>query len=884
MNTLARIVALVACVCMAASGLLAVPASTGMNAAASAQEPPVILTVGVTQTVDSLNPLVGYLSMSYEVYTLMYEMLVGVDEDLNPCPQIAESWSVSPDNLTWTFNIRQGMTWHDGVSVTAHDVNWTYNLIMSDPAAGALSADYLRNVTDCRALDDYTLQITTEVPKATMLSIIIPIMPKHLWENVPSNKLTSVNMFSATYFPDGPIGSGPFRLTQYVVDDFVRFERYPDYYGDTVHFDTLIYKIYLSEQALLNALYAGDVDLTSSLPANSWDATLAQDNIDGQAVREIVMTELGINCAPPSMRVGGASTMYETLNLSVRQAIRMAVDSEEIVGTVLLGYGEPADVLIPPASVRWHYNLTPAERYPSSIVAANELLNNSGYNRDDDGNGIRENETSGVELVFDFEYIVDNSDDESAAYMIQDWLLQIGIDAAPQGVSESTLITHWIGMDYDLYIWGWGGDADPSFLLSVMTTDQIPTSRNDWSAWSDCFYSNPYYDSLFIAQQNAVDLAERQSIIYEMQRIVYRDSPYVILTNAFSLYAYRTDRFTNWPDMSSHPGMTPMTGLAGGPWLYFEIVPITTGNLPPQNVDAGQDTQAVLNTTMSFTGYAVDEDPPESLNWTWTFAQIGYATETLYGQTVQYKFEHLGDVTVTLTVTDTAALAASDSITVTVIELTEFGWLHGWVRNSTGGAISAALVTTGEASATTDSEGYYNMTLAPGTYDVTADAQGYQADAASAVVALNETTVLNFTLLSSSGSLKGTITEEGTGDPIGNALVKVTMGTFMMQALSNETTGVYVFSQLETGNYTVNVSKAGYVSTQATAEISIGQETVLDFSLVPVEEEDGGLSTAAIAAIVALVAIVAAVIVALLLMKGKKGAAPEEKPPEPPKP
>lgn len=875
MNGTRKLIACFACALMV-SGVFMCLAVGSRNAEAAAALAPITLTVGVTQSVDSLNPFTGYLSMSYQVYVLMYEMLVGVDEDLNPTPQIAESWETSPDGLVWTYHIRHGMLWHDNVSVTAEDVNWTYQLIMNDPVAGALSADYLRNVTECKALDDYTLRITTEVPKATMLSIIIPIVPKHLWMNIPSNKITSADVFDTAYFPDGPIGSGPWRLVDYATDDFVKFQKFPYYYGRSINFDELIYKIFLSPQAMLNALYAGSIDMASAVPADSWQTTLDKPNIDGQAVREVVLGELGLNVCPPSLRVGGASNNYELLNLSVRQAMTMAINTTQIVEDVFYGLAEPGDVLIPPASIRWHYNLTEAERYKFDIAAANALLESSGY-RDTDADTVRENVTSGKELTFGFYYIVDNIEDEAAAYMIEAWMDQIGIHAAPNGVSESTLTTMWIGMKYDMYIWGWGGDADPSFMLSVMTTGQIPQSHNDWAAWSDCFYSNPYYDNLFIQQQNAVNIADRQQIINEMQRIVYRDSPYIILEYAFGTYAYRTDRFTNWPNMIAHPGMTPMTGLTGAPYLFYEIVPIS-GNLPPQNVDAGQNTNVALNETRSFTGYAEDENMA-TLNWTWEFSKPLGGTDVLYGRTVSYKFTQLGTYTVTLTVTDDGMLQGQDQIFVTSQVISNAGWLAGFVKDSNGTPISAATVTAVLTSATTDSSGYYNMTLSAGTYEVTADAAGFQAASQSAIVTANLTTKLNFTLISSSGSLKGHVYDADSGDPISGAFVTVKLGTTTRINKTNAT-GAYQFLMLEAGTYSVNVSKEGYDTGTATTTINVGQETVLDMSLKPVHEEKG-LSTALLMAVVGIVIVAVIAAAVLMLMKRRKGAGQE--PPAPPK-
>ncbi|MEW5747933.1 MAG: ABC transporter substrate-binding protein [Candidatus Thermoplasmatota archaeon] len=845
----------------------------GPASSEAAAQDEVVLVVGVTQSVDSLNPLTGYLVMAYEVYSLMYEMLLGVDGDLNPTPQIAESWTVSEDLLTWTYNIRHGMTWHDGEPVTAHDVNWTYNLIITDEAAGSLYIDYLRNVTDVRALDDYTLRVTTAVPKATMLSIIIPILPKHLWENIPSNKITSADPFDTLYFPDGPVGSGPFKLTNYSVDDFVEFQAYDGYWGPKVNFDTLIYKTFLSSQAMLTSLEAGSIDVACSVPADSWETVLSKDNIEGQEVREISLTELGINVCPPELRVVGASENLETLNLSVRKAIAMAVDKDAIVEDVLLNLGVAGDTLIPPASARWHYNLTAGEEYPFNIAEANRILDESGYDRDDDGDGFRENESSGVELSFVFEYIVDNTEDETAAMMIQGWLEQVGIEAPALGVSESKLISDWVGMKYDLFIWGWGGDADPNFLLSVMTTDQIPSTKTDWSAWSDCFYSNPYYDHLFIEQQNKVVVSERQEVIYEMQRILYLDAPYVILYNAYGLYAYRTDRFTNWPDMEAHPGMTPLASITGGPWLYYEVV-LVGENLPPTNVNAGLDTAVALNETREFTGYAEDDGPAEELVWNWTFMEPDSTLAYELGQTVSYKFEQEGTVTVTLTVTDAGGLQGQDTLTVTVSVVEDAGWISGYVKDSAGDPIVTASVTAEATSATTNSAGYYNMTVSAGTYDVTADASGYGSATLQAVVEAGNTTTLNFTLGLTSGTLSGVVTDADTGDPLDGATVSVRMGDVTKLATSDEA-GEFEVQLLDAGTWNVTVTKTGYVTETLTAVIEVGETTTVEVELSP-SDTGGGISTTTLIMIGAVIAAVVIGAAAFVLMKRRKAAGPPE--------
>ena len=243
------------------------------------------------------------------------------------------------------------MTFHDGVPVTAADVNWTYNLILSDPSAGGLWVSPLGNVTDVRTLDNYTLQITSNAPKANMLYLIIPILPMHLWSKIPSDELLTVDLWDPTYFPDGPIGSGPFRLMEFVTDSFVRFATYPGYYGGTVHFDQLVYKIYSNPQVMLNDLNAGTIDIANWVPKESWQTTIDQLNIDGQAVPELFFHQLGFNVCPIDRRLDGASTNYETLNLSVRKAVAMAINKTEILEKCVFGLGTVGSTLIPASSV-----------------------------------------------------------------------------------------------------------------------------------------------------------------------------------------------------------------------------------------------------------------------------------------------------------------------------------------------------------------------------------------------------------------------------------------------------------------------------------------------------------------------------------------------------
>jgi peptide/nickel transport system substrate-binding protein len=118
---------------------------------------------------------------------------------------------------------------------------------------------------------------------------------------------------------------------------------------------------------------------------------------------------------------------------------------------------------------------------------------------------------------------------------------QIGIRVELQALDPDALTAVCCPtFDFDIILWGWGSDPDPGFLLSVMTTDEIPTGN------SETAYSNPEYDDLYTQQATELESERRQEIVWQMQEIVHRDIPYIISYYAQSVQAFRTDRFTGW--------------------------------------------------------------------------------------------------------------------------------------------------------------------------------------------------------------------------------------------------------------------------------------------------------------------------------------------------
>ncbi len=889
-----RMIALAMCACVLINGVSIAMSPSNQVGAAAADD--VTLTIGIMQDPDSLNPFSMVLGISYTILYLMYDTLNSVEPDLSPGPQLAESWYHSEDGTVWYYNITHDAYWHDTTAevprqVTANDIAYTYNLVKDNENKAALWTGYIDGFDEIVAVNDFQLRITTDVPKATMLSIMVPVLPMHIWELIPESQFSSVDYWGADakFFPNGPVGSGPFVLNEWVKDDFVKMLTWDQYYLGVANFDVLMYKVFDSIDGMATAITSGYIDVATDLDSMSWETAVDTPDIDGQSVGELSLYELGVNCASAEWREAfkDASDNLETTNLSVRQAIAMCVNKTQLVAEGFGGYAEEGSTIIPTATPAWHYDVPEEEIWNYDLDAAGDLLDAAGYPRDPTQvtdaiqDGVRKNETNDVYLDFVLNYRLGYPGEENAAERIAAECAKIGIKVDVEPLTESQLTTAWFSCSYDLYIWGWDCDVDPSFMLSVMTTDQIPTYPQDYTKWSDCYYSNPYYDQLYLDQLNAVDFEDRQAIIWEMQQILYRDCPYVVLWYPSGLYAYRTDTFFNYPDMNEFPGTSP-----GWMWFFFAVIPYSDDmNMPPYNVNAGGDMSVDVNTLVTFSGEGDDPDD-DDLNWTWDISFGGDDEAVLYGQVVQYTFAVDGEYVVTLTVTDPGGLHDSDSLIVTVLpESTDpRGNVTGYAYDGEDNLLSGVSIVAGGKTSTTGLDGRYNLSIAPGTYSINASKTGYALATESVEIIVNETAWVNFTLTSNTASVSGIVTDEATGAPMEAAIVRLSSPSLTKWDSVNET-GWYVITGLAAGTYSVNVTYAGYVTNTTSLTVSAGDVISLNFTLAEEESTStGGIGTAVLAILGAVIALIVVAVVVSWILKKRRGDASEDVRPDEPGP
>lgn len=480
-------------------------------------------TVGSSASFDTMNPLSSYMQATYEFFMLVYDPLVKYDENYEPIPALAKDWDLSEDELTWTFNLQEGVKWHDGEPFTSEDVKYTYELMM-DTGLGYMYSSYLTGITDIQCPDENTVVISTDFPKANMLMNSTPILPKHILSELPEDELE-------IWANENPVGTGVYKFDSQG-DNFYKVVVNKDYFGDIPEVDEYIFVSYDNIDSMAQSLMLGEIDGANNLNTAQYNQLMDDENVSVISGEEKGFMQVGINCWTDDE--SGGNPLLRDKN--IRQAIELAINKQKIVDMAYNGHGTVGTTLINPGDY-FHYEPSEAELRSYSIDKANDLLESAGY-VDSNGDGIRES-ADGAPLEFELITIADNLEEVKSGQMIVADLAEAGIKINNSTMDSGALYDQIIGGTYDLFIWGWGSDVDPTVITGVLTTDQIGGNNEP-------FFSNERYDELFLLQQQELDEEARREMVWEMQQIVYEEAPYIIIIYANNIQAIRSDKWTGF--------------------------------------------------------------------------------------------------------------------------------------------------------------------------------------------------------------------------------------------------------------------------------------------------------------------------------------------------
>jgi peptide/nickel transport system substrate-binding protein len=553
--------------------------------ASAQEEDPVVLTVGLLQDVDSLNPFAGITLEAFEVWGLTYDSLTGsAQSDLAPVPALAESWEESADGRTWTYQIREGVTWSDGTPLTARDAAYTFTRIIEGASEQTNYGGYVASITKAEAPDDTTLVLSVDAPSPIMTRLAVPILPEHVWSDVGPDETAT--------FPNEPlVGSGPFTLVEYRPGQFLRFAANEDYWAGPPVIDELVLRVFGAEDAMVQALRKGEVDLVSDLSANTFASLQGVEGVTTVAAASTGFDQVGFNVGAATVDgtpIGDGHPAFE--DVAFRQALAHAIDRDVVNERLYGGLSTPATTVIPPIYPQYHLDLGDDVR-PFDLDLANQLLDEAGYARGPDG--VRRM-PDGSDPLTGIRYYAraESPTSQKLAPFVQEWFGELGIELEVEVVEENRLIQIQGDGEYDVFDWGWGVEPDPDFQLSVFLCDQRSTERANGSfvaGLSDTHYCNPEYDALYRQQQRTTDLEERAAIVREMQAILYEDAPYVLTVYNAALQAYRSDR---WEDVRPQPDPGGPIIFQFGTYTYRSISPVTAAPSPSASPGASPSPSA----------------------------------------------------------------------------------------------------------------------------------------------------------------------------------------------------------------------------------------------------------------------------------------------------
>jgi peptide/nickel transport system substrate-binding protein len=497
--------------------------------------------------VSTLNPILGADGTAGLIKSFISETLGGVDYDGSWDGRLATGYTVSADGLTYTFSLRQGVKWHDGQPFTADDVIFTFDLIMNEAYKAPVRTRMMiggKPIT-WHKVDDYTVNMVVPEVTATCIEHLrnIPIVPKHLLKDVaPAD-------FATCAYANHPVLTGPFKFVEYKTGEYVRLQRFDDYWGGKPYLEQIVIRIIPDQAAAVVALESGQIDITS----------VAAD----VALRLKQQGNVRVYQGP------GSGIFFVCLNnkvfpfddVKVRQAMNHALNREGIVQQVYLGLAVPSYNFIAQNVI--YYSEDVLTKYQFDLERAKTLLAEAGFTPGPDGILVKD----GKKFEFEINFIAGDPAIEKTLLIYQSDLEKIGIRAEPRGLEASVYVRVLTSgtdpLPYQAMFNSMSPGIDPDSYALVYHGCQYPAGLKGWNYVG---YTNPVVDELFDLGKRELDPARRAFYYEEIQRIISRDA--AIVPTVYPYNSTATTLRLRLEEAEMHPETTKRFPWPGK--LYLE--------------------------------------------------------------------------------------------------------------------------------------------------------------------------------------------------------------------------------------------------------------------------------------------------------------------------
>jgi len=551
------------------AGLAAgLPPALAGSASPAPSAAPVVLRIGTTADADTINPNTMLETLSFETVTLTYNLLFDLDLQGKPRGQLAaevptlENGGISADGKVWTIELRPGMKWSDGVPLTAADVAWTLEFYRTNIDVLPNMSLGMVGIRQAVALDDTTVQITLDQPRADLLYGYLPVLPEHIWKDV------SAESAGSDYQNKPPlVGSGPFTIAEWKPGRFMRLVRNPYFYGKRPAVDEVVFSIYQNPETLSADLEAGTIDAAQGVQPAQFPKLGSTPGLAAIAYNYRNWDYLCFNCYE-----GASSTGNPVLrDARFREALNWAVDREKLAAVAYYGFAAPATSIMTPdtwTDPDFHWQ-PPADRlYAFDLAKAGQLLDAAGYRAGPDGLRL----VDGKPIKLRFWTLSDSPQEQTAGKLITGWFRELGLTVRLEVIDTGALVSRVYNFkgdtyapDFDMFIWYWDGFSDPSYTLSTFLTAAL--GGNNEPGWS-----NAEFDRLWSEQARELDPAKRQQLVWQLQDVFYTETPHMALVYPQYLQAYDTAHWTGWTRVMNGKG--PAFWAVDNQDTYLNLAPV----------------------------------------------------------------------------------------------------------------------------------------------------------------------------------------------------------------------------------------------------------------------------------------------------------------------
>ena len=483
------------------------PLALVLGGGAATAQPAGTLVVGVVAEPVNLDPAQVTDFNSNRVGRRIVEpLLTFAEESTQLVPNLAESWTISPDGLQYTFKLRKGVKFHDGTPFNAAAVKFSIERQINPEHPASKIGKYpfanyfFGNVKAIEAMDEGTVRFVLKEPRASFLVVMAAA--------AASMVSPAAMMKAGVDFASAPVGTGPFRYTSWTKGQAVVLEKFPDYWKGAPKIDRVVYRPIVEDQARLTELLTGTLDLIVGVPADFVAQLESSPKVNLLKQVGAHVWYLGIN-----------NTKKPLDDKRVRQALNYAVNKEAIIRDVLKGTGAISRGPVLPGT--WGADPSLAA-YPYDPARAKKLLADAGYPNGFSTTMWVPESGSGMQSPV------------AMAIVMQSNLRAVGVNVTLQTMEWGAYIAKLRTREQELFALSWAaGSEDPDMVMYPLfhSSQWSPNGPNR------ALYKNEKFDALLTEARQVTDQAKRAALYREAQKILVEDAPWVFVDHEIQIAA-----------------------------------------------------------------------------------------------------------------------------------------------------------------------------------------------------------------------------------------------------------------------------------------------------------------------------------------------------------